>query len=51
MAENEHSKLFAVDKDKIFILRGWYQDASRKNYAFKKAEITDNLTDTEWHQL
>ena len=49
LLENGHSKLFAVYKDQIPILRAWYQDTSRKNSIFKGVEIMDNLTETEYY--
>ena len=35
LVEKEHSKLFGVDKDQVFIFKACYQYSSCKNSAFK----------------
>ena len=51
LVDKEHSKLFAVDMDQIFIFLAWYQYASHNNSALKEIEIMNNITVTEWEHF
>ena len=48
LVENQKSTLFLTYMDQVVILRQWHQIFSIKNQTFNKADIIDNLNETEW---